>query len=78
MRYIIMCGGIYNNWETPRQLLKIRGEPIVARTIRLLRECGVNDIAISSNYNTFKQFHVPLMYHNNNFTIKRSSLIPLP
>ena len=49
MFYIIMCGGTYKKWETPRQLTKVCGEPIVARTIRLLREQGVDDIAISSN-----------------------------
>ena len=47
MKYIIMCGGIYKKWETPRQMLPINGEPIVARTIRLLRENGIKDIASS-------------------------------
>ena len=56
MKYIIMCGGTYKRWETPRQLTEIRGEPIVARTIRLLRENGVSDIAISSNNPVFEQF----------------------
>ena len=58
MRYIIMCGGDYYRWETPRQLLKINGEPIVARTIRLLKENGVEDIAISSNNVEFSKFGV--------------------
>ena len=44
MKYIIMCGGRYRVWETPKHFLEIKGEPIVARTIRLLRECGVDDI----------------------------------
>ena len=48
MKYIIMCGGNYETFETPRQLTKIKGEPLVARTIRLLQEQGVEDIAISS------------------------------
>ena len=48
MRYIIMCGGRYQQWQTPRQLIKIRGEPIVARTIRLLRENGITDIGSGS------------------------------
>ena len=55
MKYIIMCGGRYQQWQTPRQLIKIRGEPIVARTIRLLRENGIADIAISSNDPVFQQ-----------------------
>lgn len=70
MRYIIMCGGRYRKWEKPRQLIKIRGEPIVERTIRLLREAGVEDIAISSNDNTFEQFGVPVLKHDNGYDAK--------
>lgn len=70
MRYIIMCGGTYQQWETPKQLVKIRGEPIVARTIRLLRENGVEDIAISSHDCAFAQFGVPVLEHKNNFTVR--------
>ena len=67
MRYIIMCGGTYPKWETPRQLLKVEGEPIVARTIRLLKENGIEDIAISSNNDAFEQFGVPVLKHENNY-----------
>ena len=67
MKYIIMCGGFYTKWETPRHLLKVKGEPIVARTIRLLRECGIEDIAISSYDERFKQFGVPVLRHDNDF-----------
>ena len=49
MKYIMMCGGIYKRWETPRQLIEVCGEPLIARTIRLLKETGISDIAISSN-----------------------------
>ena len=45
-----MCGGKYGPFaNNPRQLIKVNGEPVVARTIRLLREAGIKDIAISSN-----------------------------
>lgn len=67
MRYIIMCGGSYLKWKTPRQLLPVDGEPIVARTIRLLREHGVMDIAISSGNDVFGQFGVPVLKHNNSY-----------
>ena len=67
MKYIIMCGGTYKKWETPRQLMKICGEPIVARTIRLLKEQGIDDIAISSNNPIFEQFGVPVLNHDNDF-----------
>lgn len=48
MNYIIMCGGEYPEWETPRQLSVVNGEVLVSRTIRLLKENGVSDIAITS------------------------------
>lgn len=67
MRYIIMCGGNYREWETPRQLLEVRGEPIVARTIRLLKDAGATDIAISSNDDRFEGFGVPVLRHENNY-----------
>lgn len=69
MKYIIMAGGDYKTWSTPKQLIKIRGEPIIARTIRLLRECGVEDIAISSNNREFEQFGVPVLRHQNNWKV---------
>jgi len=67
MKYIITCGGKYTKWQVPRQLLEFRGEPIVARTIRLLREQGVEDIAISSNMPGFDGFGVPVLRHENNY-----------
>lgn len=67
MRYIIMCGGRYRQWETPRHMTKVNGEEIVARTIRLLRENGVEDIAISSGNDIFKKFGVPVLKHENTY-----------
>ena len=69
MRYIIMCGGNYQGWDTPRQLFKIGGEPVVARTIRLLKEAGVNDIAISTDDLAFAKFNLPLLTCNNDFSV---------
>lgn len=66
MKYIIMCGGTYSAWDIPRQLTHIRGEPIVARTIRLLKEAGVTDIYISSHDERFAEY-APLLKHKNNF-----------
>lgn len=65
MRYIIMCGGQYDEWEEPRQLVKIKGEEIVARTIRLLYENGIKDVAISSLNPVFERFGVPVLKHGN-------------
>ena len=67
MKYIIMCGGTYQRWKKPRHLTEINGEPLVARTIRLLRENGVKDIAISSNDPIFEQFGVPVLKHRNTY-----------
>lgn len=67
MKYIIMCGGYYRGWEIPRQLIKIQGEPIVSRTIRLLRENGVDDICISANDKRFSMCDVPMIEHENRF-----------
>lgn len=73
MKYIIMCGGTYEKWKTPKHLAKINGETLVERTIRLLRENGVKDIAISSNNPIFKQFGVPVLEHNNQFYLPKGS-----
>lgn len=67
MKYIIMCGGRYYKWQIPRQLIQINGEAIVARTIRLLREAGVDDIAISTNDPRFEGIGVPILTHENRF-----------
>lgn len=67
MKYIIMCGGKYDKWETPRHLTPINGEVLVARTIRQLKEHGVTDICISSNDPIFEQFGVPVLNHSNSY-----------
>ena len=68
MKYIIMCGGTYRKWMAPRHLTEIDGEPLVARTIRQLREAGVEDIAISATDPVFEQFGVPVLKHENTYT----------
>ena len=66
MKYILLCGGMNSKeqkrFDKPRHLLEIKGEPIVARTIRLLRENGVEDIAISTDApEFFEGFDVEIM-----------------
>ena len=70
MKYIIMCGGRYQFWEMPRHLIEVQGEPIVARTIRLLRENGVKDISISTHDDRFRHFGVPILKHDNYYDAK--------
>ena len=77
-KYIIMCGGEYKHWEIPRHLSVIFGETLVERTIRLLKENGIEDISISSNNHIFEKFDVPVLKHDNlyitkNWTIEQGS-----
>lgn len=65
-----MCGGRYRKWSQPRQLIKIKGETIVGRTIRLLRENGIEDISISATNDVFEQCGVPVLYHKNGYSSK--------
>lgn len=68
MQYIIMCGGEYKVWNGMiRHMFEINGEEIVARTIRLLRENGVDNIAISSNNIAFVKYGLPLLRHKNEY-----------
>lgn len=73
MKYIIMCGGTYDKWKEPKHLTKINGEPIVVRTIRLLKENGVEDIAISSNDDRFAALGVPLLKHRNPYHLPKDT-----
>ena len=68
MKYVIMCGGEYPNWETPKQLVEVCGKPLVVRTIDLLRAVGVEDICISSNDPRFEELGVPVLKHENTFS----------
>lgn len=58
MKYVIMCGGNYVKWKSPRQLTRINGEPLVVRTTRLLTECGVDkkDITVTASKETASEF----------------------
>ena len=61
MKYIIMCGGNYPQFEKPKQLLEVNGEVLVERTIRLLKENGVEDILISTNSDKFDYLGLPIL-----------------
>lgn len=67
MRYIILCGGEYEKFETPKHLSIVKGEKIVERTIRLLKENNIQDIAISSNNPLFDNLGVPRLEHTNTY-----------
>ena len=78
VKYIICCGGTYAKWDRPKHLTELKGEPLVARTIRLLRENGITDIAISSNSELFEQFGVPVLHHDNPFTLPKDGRVKTP
>lgn len=52
MKYVILAD-ISVDFETPRQLTKINDEPLIARTIRLLKENNVEDILVTSHDKKF-------------------------
>lgn len=64
---IIMCGGYYENFKEHKALSIVNNEPLVARTIRLLKENNVEDIYISSNEKIFDKFNVPRLEHINTY-----------
>lgn len=70
MKYIIMAGGTYKNFETPKPLLEIKGEKLIERTIRLLKENGVDEIYISSNNPIFDEYGKRLENPKNDFIVK--------
>lgn len=73
MKYILMCGGNYKDFETPKQLSIVKGERIVDRTIRLLKENGIKEIYISSNNPLFDSCGVPRLENKENtFTLKEN------
>ena len=63
MKYIIMCGFIYKHLKYPKQLLYINdNEQLIQRTIRQLKEHGIDDIAISTNVpEQFKKYDVDVI-----------------
>lgn len=67
MKYIIMCGGKYEQWKAPKHLQKVNGEVVVERTIKLLKENGITDISISTNNPAFDYLNIPILKHNNTF-----------
>lgn len=69
MKIIIMCGGYYENFETPKQLSIVNGETLLERTIRLLKENEVTDIYVSSNDPRFEKY-APRLEHNNSYEYK--------
>ena len=70
-----MCGGFYQNFrEVPKQLSVVNGERLVDRTIRLLKENGVEEIYISSNNPVFDTCGVTRLEHENSYRYDNDTL----
>ena len=68
MKYVIMCGGNYKDqFETPKPLLKVDGEVLVERTIRLLKENGIKDIAVSTDIDDYNYLGVEILENKTNY-----------
>lgn len=66
MQVIIMCGGKYKNFEKHKAFSNIRGEVLIDRTIRLLKENGIDNWFISSNDESFEKYG-RILHHENSF-----------
>ncbi len=63
-----MCGGEYDFFEVPKPLSVINGETLLERTIRLLKENGIEDINISSNNEVF-ELYGNVIHHENTYKV---------
>ena len=66
MKYIILCGSnhaLING--VPRQLVAVKGERILDRTIRLLRKNGVKDIYITATDPAFDLCNAEVIHYDS-------------
>ncbi len=63
-----MCGGKYHDFKEHKALSIIKGERLIARTTRLLKERGY-DYYISSNDERFNEYG-KVLKHENSFEVK--------
>ena len=69
MQVIIMCGGSYKDFGKHKALSVIRGEVLIERTIRLLKENGIDNWFISTNDDAFEKYG-NILHHENNFEVE--------
>lgn len=65
-KYVILANSNDKTFDIPRQLVELNGEPLIKRTIRLLKENGVNDIIILSENKMFDDLGVKRYAPMNN------------
>ena len=69
MQVIIMCGGNYKDFKKHKALSEIHGEILIERTIKLLKENGINKWYISTNDSNFDKYG-NILHHENNFEVE--------
>lgn len=65
-KYIILAYSNDKTFDIPRQLVEIDGEPILKRTIRLLKENGIEDITVTGKDKRYKNLGVKVYQSKNN------------
>lgn len=73
MKVIIMCGGKYKDFYKHKALSKVRGEVLIERTIRLLKENEVAEWYISTNDDHFDKYG-NILHHENTFEAKNGKV----
>ena len=74
MQVIIMCGGKYRDFERHKALSFVRGEILIERTIRLLKENGIKEWYISTNDPDFDKYG-NILHHENSFEASNGKVI---
>lgn len=65
-KYVILAKSNDKTFDIPRQLVEVNGEPLIERTIRLLKENGVKDIIITANDERFNNLGVEVYNDKEN------------
>lgn len=65
---IVMCGGQYDLFKKPKQLTEINGEPLLERTLRLLRDNGIQNYYISATDPIFDKYG-RILRHENSYKV---------
>ena len=66
MLVIIMCGGEYTHFKQHKALSVINGETLLDRTLRLLKENGINEVYISATDPIFDKY-TNVLHHKNTY-----------
>lgn len=69
MKYIIMAGGVYDEFTEPKAWQIIKGERLVDRTIRLLHEAGIEQVYVSATDRRFDRCDAIRLIHKNDFEV---------